>query len=135
MEEEPWFTGPQYRYSGAFRNVREHARDGVEIRTTRGASSMKKMNRSVGFIHSSVPAIAVTPFGSSPTILANCASEPCPHASPLLIRLHSARKTTITNTSSPNYYFSISEIAVLGTCTRQTLIQCCRSRMAVESSS
>jgi hypothetical protein len=104
----------------AFRNAREHARDSVEIRMTRGTSSMKKMNRSVSFIHSSVPAIAVTLFASSRAILANCAFGPCPYASPSRIGLHSARKTTITNTSSSNYDFLIPETTVPGTCTRQT---------------
>lgn len=50
MEEEPWFTGPQYRIIATFRNTRKHTGDGVEIPATHGASSTKGTNRSVGFI-------------------------------------------------------------------------------------
>jgi hypothetical protein len=115
MEEEPWFTGPQYRIIATFRNTRKHTGDGVEIPATHGASSTKGTNRSVGFVWSSVPGSTVAHFGSSPAILANCAFEPCSHASPLQIRLHSARKTTTTNTSSSNYDFLLLGTTVPGT--------------------
>lgn len=93
--------GPSTDTLVTFRNTRKHARDGVETRTTRGASLTKKMNRIVGFVYSSVPAIAVAPFGSLPAILANCAFEPCPHASPSQTRLHSARKLQLRTQALP----------------------------------